>query len=128
MSIMMEEKMTVDRFYQECAELLGGSTTQEPVKPVIRTDRYGNPKITNSNRWGPRTPGHGRFEGFGLIRVFGKTVHISLHNPISVNKHFKTIEEALVFLRKELPIKPIVEDEMAIEMDSDIYEIAGSYN
>lgn len=91
--------MTVDRFYQECAKLLGCSTSETPVKPIIRTDRYGNPKITNSNRWGPRVPGHGRFEGFGLIRVFGKTVHIALRNPVSINRHIASMDEALSVLR-----------------------------
>ena len=60
------------KFYAECDRILG----QEHPPPKVR--RY-------KGRWGPREPGPGRYEGYGLIRYFGpKHAHISLYAPRNV--------------------------------------------
>lgn len=73
-------------FYQKCAELLGTTYDYKPFPYAKRT------------RWNNRAPGNGRFGGFGLIRLFGSTVHMSLKAPVKVNRWFTSREDALAFL------------------------------
>lgn len=78
-------------FYQRCAELLGVPNTYRP-RPYKRV-----------TRWNNRDAGNGRFEGFGLIRMFaGSNVHIALVHPIKVNKWFSKPEDAIAFLEMNL--------------------------
>jgi hypothetical protein len=84
---MNEEKAAVEqRFYEECARLLGTTYAYKPWAFRKRT------------RWNNRGPGNGRFTGHGLIRLFGNTVHVSLYNPKSVNRFFPSTDAALGFL------------------------------
>lgn len=84
---MNEEKHDVEnRFYERCAELLGVPHIYKPFPFRKRT------------RWNNRTAGNGRFEGFGLIRIFGPSVHIALTSPIATNRWFKTHDDALSYL------------------------------
>lgn len=86
---MKEEKIEAEgRFYRRCAELLGVPDSYHPYPYSRRT------------RWNNRTAGNGRFVGYGIIRLFGSTVHMSLRTPIVVNTWFKSTDEALSFLEK----------------------------
>lgn len=72
-------------FYAECDSLLG--QTHEPPREL----RY-------RGRWGPREPGSGRYEGYGLIRWFAEDmVHVSLINPSKISG-IMTAQEVLVML------------------------------
>ncbi|PZR77762.1 MAG: hypothetical protein DI537_42820 [Stutzerimonas stutzeri] len=53
-------------------------------------------------RWNNRSPGRGRFPGFGMIRAFGTIVHIHLHDPKPIAGVFDSFEDALAHLRAEL--------------------------
>lgn len=61
--------MTDLDFYNACAVLLRTTHT-----PHIVTGTW-------KKRWGPRTPGNGRFPNRGLIRVFGSQIHVALYTP-----------------------------------------------
>jgi len=51
-------------------------------------------------RWGPRTPGNGRFPGHGIVRFFSPTsIHVVLHDPI-LSGVFNDPEIALREIRK----------------------------
>jgi len=64
--------MNKEEFYKECDRLFKQSHPPPMGLPYRR-------------RWGPRTPGSGRFEGFGLVRWFSPTVvHIAIRYPISI--------------------------------------------
>jgi hypothetical protein len=63
--------MNNDDFYRECARLLGCPYDCKPF-PYKHSGR---------TRWNNRAAGSGRFEGHGIIRVFGDTVHVALTNP-----------------------------------------------
>lgn len=72
-------------FYERCDALLG----QEHAPPT--TLRY-------RGRWGPREPGSGRYEGYGLIRWFGpRLVHVSLTAPIKM-RTVMTANETIMLL------------------------------
>jgi hypothetical protein len=78
-------------FYQKCAELLGVPDTYSP-RPYTRV-----------TRWNNRVAGNGRFEGFGLIRMFGgRHVHVSLTHPVRVNTWFTSPEAAVEWLEKNI--------------------------
>jgi hypothetical protein len=84
---MNDEKHAVEEgFYQRCAELLGVPYTYRPFPYRRRT------------RWNNRSAGNGRFEGRGLIRLFGQTVHVALNAPVRVTRSFKSHEETFAFL------------------------------
>jgi len=84
---MRNEKLVVEQgFYQACAERLGAETHYRPFPYSRRT------------RWNAREPGNGRYPGFGLIRLFGETVHIQLRRPAAVNRWFPSRAAALAFL------------------------------
>lgn len=75
-------KMDKIKFYAECDRLFG----QEHPAPV---------EIKYRGRWGPRKPGAGRFEGYGIVRWFNAaTVHISLRHPVGMHM-ITTPEHAL---------------------------------
>lgn len=78
--------MTNESFYAECAALLGCSHDGVPFPYQYRT------------RWNNRTPGQGRFEGHGIIRVFGDIVHVALTNPQIIMQGTK--EEVLAKLKE----------------------------
>ena len=77
--------MENESFYAECAALLGCSYDGKPFPHYKR------------NRWNNRAPGQGRYEGHGIIRVFGDTVHVALTQP-KINM-ISTKEEVLARLR-----------------------------
>lgn len=83
----MNDKASVEGFYEECARVLNCAKAHCKSPPGYR-----------KNRWCNRLPGAGRFEGFGIIRAFGETVTISLRHPIGINTSFKSRAEALAFL------------------------------
>lgn len=62
--------MSHEEFYAAVAALLG--TTHDFVQP---------PREGAKLRWGPRTPGNGRFPGHGLVRIFGDKIHVALTTP-----------------------------------------------
>ena len=75
--------MSKKEFYEECDKIFG----QSHLPPT--TQRY-------RGRWGPRTPGSGRFEGYGLVRWFSPSlVHISLRQQVALQTYM-TAHEALV--------------------------------
>lgn len=79
-------------FYRECARLLGCSHDGEAFPYPYRT------------RWNNRKAGRGRFEGHGIIRIFGDRVHVALHRPeISV---IASQEEVLALLKQSAIIQP----------------------
>jgi hypothetical protein len=85
---MKEEKIKAEEpFYRRCAELLGCTHEYRPFPWRKRT------------RWNNRAAGNGRYEGYGLIRMFGPTtIHVSLHSPIRVNRWFSSPEAVYSFL------------------------------
>lgn len=87
-------------FYERIAKLLGVSTTVEDRTPYKRIGRDGREYMpdTDSTRWGPRKPGNGRYEGRGIVRCFGETVHVAIYSPVKFTGSFGSREEALEFL------------------------------
>jgi hypothetical protein len=80
-----------EAFYQECGRILGLTLVYQPWK-------YG--EIT---RWNNRRAGNGRFPGFGLIRMFGRShIQIALREPKEINIVCRSKEEAFEHLRKAL--------------------------
>lgn len=82
--------MENEEFYEICADILGATHEGRAFTQYKRT------------RWNNRTPGRGRYPGFGIIRLFGNIVHVALLNPVTVTRTFDSREEAIAFLR-ELP-------------------------
>lgn len=83
----MNEVTTVEQeFYQACAKLLGAQHEYQPYP-------YRRP-----NRWNNRDPGNGRFPGYGVIRLYGERVHISLRSPVRVSL-WCSHDEALDYLK-----------------------------
>jgi len=74
-------------FYEKCAELLGATYECESFPYRYRT------------RWNNRSPGNGRFEGFGIIRKFGDNYQVALTRPISHHAIYHSEEEVFAFLR-----------------------------
>lgn len=80
-----KDKMDKTEFYAECDRLFG----QQHAPP--RT----TPWRGRTGRWGPREPGAGRFEGYGIVRWFNfNTVQIALRYPVSMHM-ISTPEHAL---------------------------------
>lgn len=78
--------MDKTEFYAACDRLLG----QEHPPPKVHRYR---------GRWGPRDPGSGRYESYGLIRYFGpKHVHIALYAPKKISA-VMTPKDALRLIR-----------------------------
>lgn len=85
---MTNEKET---FYEECAKILGVNHNY-----VVPYSAY-----THANRWNNRAPGNGRFEGRGVVMMYGSScIHIMLHSPQKVNKQVGSTEEALALLKQ----------------------------
>lgn len=84
----MNENHSVEGFYEECAELLNCDEAH-----CKRPAQY------RKNRWCNRMPGSGRFVGFGIIREYGTKVHVSLRNPVKINRWFDSRQEVLVYLQ-----------------------------
>ncbi len=64
--------MRKEEFYKECDQLFKQS------HPPPTTSKY-------RRRWGPRSPGSGRFEGYGIVRWFSPTtVHIAIRVPVPI--------------------------------------------
>lgn len=92
-------------FYAECAALLGTDTQPwNSLNDVIFIyDREtGEKAMSNSCRWFGREPGNGRFPGFGVIRLYGSTVHIQLHHPTRISATVDSWNAALDLLRDKL--------------------------
>ena len=84
----MRDKIVEEGFYTQVAEILGVSLN------------YRHYPFKRPTRWNNRTAGNGRFEGYGLIRMFGPNcIHVSLTNPIKVNRIFSNVEDVYAFLR-----------------------------
>lgn len=92
--------MEKEDFYQKCAELLDTEHTYR-AKPQdqIRLRYDGTVGNTYRNRWNNREPGNGRFPGHGLIRHFGRLIHVNLLDP-RLYGLYKTEEDALVAIEK----------------------------
>lgn len=74
-------------FYAKCDSLLG-QTHAPPTELRYR------------GRWGPREPGSGRYEGYGLIRWFSEElIHVSLTAPTKVSTTM-TAEQVLRLLER----------------------------
>jgi hypothetical protein len=78
--------MEKNDFYVRVADIFGTTYTCQGFPHYKRT------------RWNNRQPGHGRFENFGLVRLFGSQVQVALKAPLAVTQIFDTPEEALAFL------------------------------
>jgi len=74
--------MTNEEFYAECAALLGVPHEGQAFPYYRRT------------RWNNRKPGQGRYEGRGIVRVFGSMVHVALNDPL-LHEVFPSKEAAL---------------------------------
>ncbi len=98
--------MTKKAFYDTCAAILGVSHQYVDKSPPIRfalRDLTSYRPPTRASRWGDREPGNGRFQGFGLARMFATScVQLILTRPVSINRTFDNPEAAIVFLRTTL--------------------------
>lgn len=74
-------------FYEKCADILGTNYECESFPYPYRT------------RWNNRSPGHGRFEGFGIIRKFGDNYQVALTRPVAHHAIYHSEEEVFAFLR-----------------------------
>lgn len=64
-----------------------------------QTHHYKPFNLHSKKRWYNRSPGNGRYPGFGVVRYFGdNAIHIALQKPVSVNKICASQEEVLEFL------------------------------
>jgi hypothetical protein len=79
--------MTDDDFYAAVADLLGATHEGSAFPHDYRT------------RWNDRGAGRGRYPGFGTVRLFGDTVHVSLRRPLAVCLVVEGREQALEALR-----------------------------
>jgi len=75
--------MTHYEFYTMCASILDIEIEDHSFSHYKRT------------RWNNRSPGNGRFPGFGLIRIYGDMIHITTKNN---NMTFASKSEALTWL------------------------------
>jgi hypothetical protein len=67
-------------FYAKCDEIFKQSHGPPTTKKYCR-------------RWGQRTPGSGRFEGYGLVRWFSPSnVHIALRHPVELQTSVTAVE------------------------------------
>lgn len=74
-------------FYETCADLLGTTYECESFPWYKRT------------RWNNRSPGSGRYPGFGIIRKFGNNFHVSLRHPVVHNAIYRSEDEVFTFLK-----------------------------
>lgn len=96
--------MNKEEFFNECAKIFKIEHNYANLRRLQKIDRTTGKIIqTNSSycRWGPRTPGNGRFPGFGLVRVFSPSqIFVNLNNPVKISQEFKSFEEVIEFLKK----------------------------
>jgi len=94
----------LENFYGECAKIFDTEHQYRDGVPRSKVNRDCEiyTPCTRATRWGGRSPGNGRFPGFGLIRVFGTVVHISIHTPKKISATITGLEEALLYLREEM--------------------------
>jgi len=85
-------------FYNKCAEILGVEYVDGWDDQPRWSERFQVMRTTSRTRWSGREPGNGRYPGFGIIRDFGTTVHVSLHQPIAINKGFPDRQSVIDFL------------------------------
>ena len=82
--------MNKPEFYAPCEAIFQTGHVYRDIQPIK----------ARSNRWAPRVPGNGRFQGIGLIRYFSATcIQISLTAPVAINQTFSSPEATLAFLR-----------------------------
>lgn len=74
-------------FYEEVAAILGVNFVDNSFPWYKRT------------RWNNRSPGNGRYEGYGIVRKFGDKVHVALRHPVVCHQIFDSEQKALDFLR-----------------------------
>lgn len=73
------------RFYEQCSDIL--ELTHTHIEPVPRR-----------NRWNNRTPGNGRYQGYGVIRYYNeRNIHIQFGSKGC--GIFKNENDALIFLK-----------------------------
>lgn len=81
--------MNAQEFYDAVAAIF--NETHDYVPP---------PSGALKKRWGPRTPGNGRFPGRGIVRFFSPTViHVALRHP-SINGQFADPDAALTAIKQ----------------------------
>lgn len=72
-------------FYLECAR-------------ILETDHNGDPfPYGKRTRWNNRKPGQGRFDQYGIIRIFGNSIHLAFHSP-QLHRIFESKQQCLEFL------------------------------
>ncbi len=102
----IEEKVKIEeKFYSDCAEILGTEHQYSDGIPRPKIDREGKTYIpsTRATRWGGREPGNGRFPGFGLIRLYWPDlVSIRLRHPKNIHTNIIGRDKALQYLRQEV--------------------------
>lgn len=101
----IQKVKAIEDFYSQCAEILGtGHEFRDQVpRPKVSRDGVRYIPSTTQTRWGPRSPGNGRFPGFGTIRLFWpETVQINLLNPKRIAITIEGRDKALDYLRNEL--------------------------
>ena len=93
---MNNERFEVEeRFYTQVADLL---ETTHDYKPFT---------MHRKRRWFKRSPGNGRYPGFGLIRMFSPNcIHVILQHPTKINKLCKSPDDALELIRNGIATKP----------------------
>lgn len=84
-----KEAMDEDRFYEEVAEIIGAEHHGEAFLYANRT------------RWNNRRAGRGRYPGYGIVRLFGDSVHIALNRPVAINAVVSGRDAALDLLRSK---------------------------
>lgn len=81
--------MLKEDFYKRVSEIL--DTNIEYKTPYSGAKR--------PNRWNNRSPGNGRFEGYGIVRMFSLTfISVDLYFPRHAKGNFKTPDTALDFI------------------------------
>lgn len=88
--------MTNLEFYEECGRILGVEYDKPTWEDRPRINRYDELVLTSRGRFAGRAPGNGRYPGYGVIRVFGSTIHLASHKEI---RTFKTKESVLDYLK-----------------------------
>jgi hypothetical protein len=85
--------MIEEDFYAEAARLLQTTNNYHQPREYMR-------------RWGPRTPGNGRFPNHGIIRAWAADkIHIALHTP-TLNGSYTSYEAALQAIKESLTPPP----------------------
>ena len=92
-------------FYNQIAILLNTTHTYSTFNDNLPVNKKTGIRFnTNATRWGPRTPGNGRFPGHGIVRDFGSEILVNLHEP-EINGIFESREKALNAIKKTLAEK-----------------------